>query len=696
MNICQRIYRFKVLSARFILLLYIFVQAACHRGHEAPLLTETQTNNMFAPADAQIARHDLRKAIAITDSIFKGQKPHTDQLDRLCYSHYAAYYQWLNKPDSAILFADSAVFVADRHAMTDTIWLRYSFSSHFNKGALLYSLGKVQPAIDEFFKAKDKVEKAGDQCHADLIYHLIGLAMYQQQRYSAARSYFVYTLQIFDRCRPPGGRRNYDHDRQEMLDNIALCDLRLDRYHSARSYCQKALAQISLSESLLAYNLIPRYNRETADRNRGVVYGTIAQILYKTGHADSAEVFYKRSLQLTNTPTGDIGDAQLTQVNLADLYLHQKRFVLLKNTLDSLGKSLRKLYNEEAQLGWNRLMYQYTAARHLMLAELKYYKRYISMRDSIAEAKREQRETDLNEALNTRSQRLEISLLKKDNQLDKIYIWIVLAVSVLALAIIVLVLYNDRRSRRNVKILTGLNDQINSQKTALELANKDKDRILNVVAHDLRSPVGAAAYLADTMLTADEVDTRSARTLGLIKQAAQNALDLINELLGLRDDDAKAVKQRTDLNELIAGAIEMLRYKASEKQQQLTFQTTEPVLPVMAVPERLTRLIGNLINNAIKFSYQEAQIDLTATIIGHRAVLIVADQGIGIQEHLKAYIFDTFTAARQHGTDGERSYGLGLSICKQIAAEHGGDIVFKSKPGAGTVFTVTLPLCNNI
>jgi signal transduction histidine kinase len=554
----------------------------------------------------------------------------------------------------------------------------------------------VQPAIDEFFKAKDKVEKTGEECHADLIYHLIGLAMYQQQRYPAARSYFVHTLQIFDKCHPPGNRWNYDHDRQEMLNNIAQCDEKLGRYNSARLYCQKALAQIAHSEALQNYGPTARGNKETADRNRGVVYGTIAQILYKTGHADSAEVFFKRSLQLTNKPVGDIGDAQLTQVNLAGLYLQQQRYPLLKNTLDSLNKSLKEQYSEEAQLGWLRLMYRYTAANHLVLQELDYYKRYITMRDSIEVVKREQRETDLNEALNTRSQRLEISLLKKDNQLGRVYLWIVLSLSLLALVIIILVLYNYRRSRRNVKILTGLNDQINKQKTAVEQANKDKDRILNVVAHDLRSPVGATAYLADTMLMADEVDTRAARSLGLIKQAAQNALDLINELLGLRTDNDKAIKERADLNQLIAGTVEMLRYKASEKQQQLIFQTTEPILPVMAIPERLTRLIGNLIINAIKFSHLETRIELTAAIVGDWAVFTVADQGVGIPEHLQANIFDTFTTARQQGTSGERSYGLGLSICKQIAAEHNGDITFKSEPGAGTVFTVKLPLCNDI
>jgi len=686
----QRIYRYRLILTSIAPLVYVLALTSCRKAHEPPLIPQPELNRMFGLADAQIAKHNFRKAIAITDSVCKAKKFRSDQLDMLRYSHYAFYYQLMGKRDSTILFADSAVFIADRHPMTDSIWLRYSYSRHFNKGGLLYNLGEVQPAIDEFFKAKNIIEKAGEECHAHQIYHLIGLAMYQQQRYTAARSYFVRTLQIFDNCRPPGSRFDNDYARQEMLNNIALCDEKAGHYNRARLYYEKALTQIARSESAGAYN------REVADRCRGVVYGNIAQILYQTGHTDSAEVFFKQSLQLTSKPTGDIGDAQLTQVHLADLYLQQKRYPLMKNTLDSLSKSLKKRYNEEAQLGWERLMYQYASANRLVLPELSYYKRYISMRDSIAGVKREQRETDLNQELNARSQRLEISLLKKDNQLSRIYLWVVLSLSLLALVIIILVWYNYRRSRRHVKTLIDLNDQIGGQKNALEEANKAKDRILNVVAHDLRSPVGATAYLADSMLMADELDAQAARSLGLIKQAAQNALDLINELLGLRTDDADVIKERADLNLLIAGTVEMLRYKASEKQQQLVFCTTGQKLPVMAIADRLTRLISNLIINAIKFSHRETQIELTAEIVENQAVFTVADQGIGIPLHLQADIFDTFTAARQQGTAGERSYGLGLSICKQIVAEHGGHITFKSMPGAGTVFTVCLPLSNDI
>ncbi|QKJ30235.1 tetratricopeptide repeat protein [Mucilaginibacter mali] len=533
----QPIFWFKAICVSIAaFLIYTLVLAPHLQEPKAPWIPQAQLGKMFSLADAKIAKYGPRKAIYVADSLCKAKNLHGDQVNMLLYSHYAFYYQLLNVRDSAILFADSAISIADRHPMADTNWLRYSFSNHFNKGNLLYAFGRVQPAVDEFFKAKDKVEKAGEECHAFQIYHLIGLVMYRQQQYNAAKSYFIRTMQIFDKCSVPGRVYNYDHLRQEMLNNIAQCYENLARYDSARIYCQKALAQVRRSENAGAYDTT------TGNLNRGVVYGTIAQIFNKTGHTDSSEVFYKKSLQFTNKPNGDISDAQLTQVNLAGLYLNEKQSPKLKNTLDSLSISLKKHYNEDALLGWNRLMYQYASVNRMKLQELNYYKQYISMRDSIAEAKREQMETDLNEALNARSQRLEISLLKKDNQLGKIYLWIVLSLSFLAVVIIALVLFNYRRSRRNVKVLTDLNDQISRQKNALEQANRNKDRILSVVAHDLRSPVGATIYLADLMMMEDDFDARLAPSLGLMKQTSQDALELINELLDLHANNDELVK----------------------------------------------------------------------------------------------------------------------------------------------------------
>lgn len=674
------------------------VLSSCRQNEKLDTRMVKRADSIFGPS------HDMtkgpRRALNSAIAVYKAQKTKNMELKLHYYNLVAYNYSLLGKTDSSVLFADSSILITDSHSLTDSAWqLRY-ISCHFTKGSILYNGGRVQPAIDEFFKAKEQAEKLKNQCDANLIYHLLGLALYKQQRYDVAKQYFQRTLDIVRGCDIPSKDQYYDLDSQELINDIALCYQKRSINDSARIYYAKALKQINVSEDKHRYNLDTMVNRMVARRNRGVVYGNIGQVMVKQNRLDSAELYFQKSLGITNKYLwGDLFDAQLTQMHLADLYLQQRQLPKLKQALDSLGKNLTKykLNNEDAILGYRRLMYQYAAANNLTEQELTYYKSYIAMRDSVDAAKRERVDTDLNNELNARSQKLEISLLKKDNQLNKIYLWIVITLSVMAAVIIVLVLYNYRRSRRNVRALTQLNEQVSRQKNALEQANKDKDRILNVVAHDLRNPVGVTGFLAESMLMDEDISERTTESLNMVKRASENALGLINELLSLRvDDGGSAVKEVADINTLIQATVNMLDYKAAEKQQNLVFHPFAQPLPVMLVPERMTRVISNLVTNAIKFSHTGGSIELTAKRAGDKAIFTVTDNGVGIPDDKQANVFDAFTTSKQYGTSGEKSFGLGLSICKQILIEHDGDITFESRVGEGTVFTVSLPLSNNV
>ncbi len=108
--------------------------------------------------------------------------------------------------------------------------------------------------------------------------------------------------------------------------------------------------------------------------------------------------------------------------------------------------------------------------------------------------------------------------------------------------------------------------------------------------------------------------------------------------------------------------------------------------------EKMWRVISNLIANVIKFSPHGAVIEVRLTEKPGYAVVEVEDHGLGIPEEVKDKVFDMFTEARRTGTAGEKSFGMGLAISKQIVQAHGGKIWFESKPGKGTTFFVELPL----
>lgn len=112
----------------------------------------------------------------------------------------------------------------------------------------------------------------------------------------------------------------------------------------------------------------------------------------------------------------------------------------------------------------------------------------------------------------------------------------------------------------------------------------------------------------------------------------------------------------------------------------------------MLNPEKMKRVVFNLVTNSVKFSKKDTTITLTAKISGNKAIIEVSDNGIGIPEKLLSEIFNISKTGKRKGTDGEKSYGLGLNICKRIVEAHDGIIKVKSQEGKGSTFTVELPL----
>jgi signal transduction histidine kinase len=320
----------------------------------------------------------------------------------------------------------------------------------------------------------------------------------------------------------------------------------------------------------------------------------------------------------------------------------------------------------------------------------------VALRDSIAEQQKALVQADITRQLKDKEQELQITVLKKDNQLALIYLGVAIALSIMAAVIIYLIYQNYRRSKKNIRELTALHEKVSRQKAALEKANGEKDRILHVVAHDLRSPIGITAYVADLILM-EERNEKDQASLKMIKEASQQALALTSELLGLRvQEEEEAISERTDLVPLVETAVQMLRHKALEKEQQLTVMTPGENLLVQGYPERLNRVVSNLLTNAIKFSHRQGSIRISLEKRGTEVLFSVADNGIGIPEHLKPEVFDRLTPARRKGTGGEPSFGLGLSICREIVEEHGGRIWFESGDGTGTIFSVVLPLADDV
>jgi PAS domain S-box-containing protein len=225
---------------------------------------------------------------------------------------------------------------------------------------------------------------------------------------------------------------------------------------------------------------------------------------------------------------------------------------------------------------------------------------------------------------------------------------------------------------------------------ALEQSHADNTRMMKVVAHDLRNPIGAIKMTASALMARPDRVEKERKMLEIIYRSATNSLELVNDLLQMQGRPEDLQKEPVELGAMLFHCTDLLRHQAEAKQQRISLQVF-PVI-ILSSREKLWRVISNLIANAIKFSARGTTINVNLKTEATQVIITVEDQGIGIPESMKESIFEIFPGSQRLGTAGEPSFGLGLVICRQIVEAHRGKIWFESEPGKGTTFFVQLPL----
>ncbi len=264
------------------------------------------------------------------------------------------------------------------------------------------------------------------------------------------------------------------------------------------------------------------------------------------------------------------------------------------------------------------------------------------------------------------------------------YLWIAISFSMFVLVIIALIYFNYTRVR-------GLHKKVSIQKTELEKKNRDNERILQIVAHDLRSPIGSIAYISDLMMMGNRTKKEVFDSLTTIKNASLGSLELINELASQNENTESPNKKLVDIGLIITECATMLNFKAKEKQQTIITNIPPAPIYILVNREKISRVINNLVGNAIKFSHAKQVIEITLEQDDANVLIKIKDNGIGIPENIKQEVFDIFTDSKRYGTLGEKPFGLGLYISRQIVEANGGTITFESREGEETIFYIRLP-----
>jgi two-component system, OmpR family, sensor histidine kinase SenX3 len=221
-----------------------------------------------------------------------------------------------------------------------------------------------------------------------------------------------------------------------------------------------------------------------------------------------------------------------------------------------------------------------------------------------------------------------------------------------------------------------------------------RDFVANV-SHELKTPVGALALLAETVEDAADDPEAVRRFAGRMRYEAARLTSLVKDLITLsRIQAAEPVPDPVPvgLDAVVAEALDRCRMKAGARGIDLAADI-QPGLAVLGDEDLLVTALRNLLENAVDYSPDHTRVRVTVKRAGEPTVEIsVADQGIGIPERDRERIFERFyrvDPARSRATGGT---GLGLAIVKHVTAAHGGNVTVWSKVGAGSTFTLRLPL----
>jgi PAS domain S-box-containing protein len=236
--------------------------------------------------------------------------------------------------------------------------------------------------------------------------------------------------------------------------------------------------------------------------------------------------------------------------------------------------------------------------------------------------------------------------------------------------------------------------ELRRAKDAAEAANRAKSEFLANMSHEIRTPMTAILGYADALLEPGLTESERLEAAATIRRNGQHLMGILSDILDLSKIEAGQVSVTlapVGVVELVNEVARALAAQAAAKGIALAVDVAADLPPrVHTDAMRLRQILLNLVGNAVKFT-ERGEVRVKVTVHGPRVHIEVADTGIGIAPEHQATLFKPFVQADASATRKYGGTGLGLAISQRLAGLLGGEISFRSTPGAGSVFVLMLP-----
>lgn len=583
------------------------------------------------------------------------------------YNLLATAYRYKNENHLALQHYEKALdLIADspeEEQARTTAGIRQNMASAY------INIGDVAEAFENYLTAVRFSEMTGDTLFWVTALNNIGNAYNEQESYEEASFYL-------EKAKGIAEEKNLKNDLLRIHLNLGNTRSNQGKYEEADKLYQKAL----------------QIEQEIRPGSPPVIiYYNLGRLASRRGNVQEAENYFNQSLEFSqqiNIPQG----RYYNNLGLGELYFEENRIeesirhleaayeaASVMQTIPFLQESGEKLYRAYRQAGdfENAL----TALEGLK-----------ERADSLFDMEKEQALANLENQLeldrqNERNRLLQERQAEQERRLQSQMILIVASIVVILLTLGILFLMKKTAREKEI-----IHKKLRVHRDQLKEANKEKDKIFAIIAHDLRSPMtsmqGILYLLKDKMLSPDEMDEL---VQGLESSVQQN-IDAMEDLLTWAKEQLSGIEMEIrplNVKPVVDEVITKQEFLASRKKLEVVNHVKQDCR-VLTDENALKLVLRNLIGNSIKYTKEGGRISVECKTKNGDAELKISDTGIGIPAGVFGKIFDSGNWSRA-GTHDEKGSGFGLNLTKEFIEKMNGSIRFESREGEGTTFFIVLP-----
>ena len=542
-------------------------------------------------------------------------------------------------------------------------------------GRVYFEQGMMQRSVDYYVGAQKIFENINDMSGMAYVYQSLGNLYRVQKDFKNTLDFYTRALALREKL---GNKRN-----------IMAANVLLGRVYQDQGQLEKAIEFFQKGYAI---------GRELGDEIQvAEIEIFLSQVYLKRGKLDVAESYCQQAYKSVEK-VKNIRMLPWVNITMGEIYIAQNKDQKALDYFNTALKSATAVKDAVSLRDSYFWLWKVAEKMKNKSLAISYHNSFLIMRDSTSsldlarevdrlqfQLKMEKTDRE-NEAL--KAAELSNAALIKQQRLQNLML-IIAVVAVLAI-VIILWITNKRRRKINEKLALQ-NVEIRIRNHQLADLHNEKDTLMNIMVHDLKAPLNNIKGLTSLVAMDGAVNKDQQYYLKLINDATMSGLEMITDVLDAYSvESGDTISQdEIDVQDFLTHRVNAFRKTASEKNVAVSADTEQ--IQLRTDKGYLSRILDNLISNAIKFSPAGTAVTVQAGRENGHVWFSIRDQGPGFSENDKKHLFKKFKKLSARPTAGESSNGLGLAIVKILVDRLGGNIELISTQGQGSEFVIKLP-----